>query len=298
MSLVAEAPRQSLTCETPCEQVCLEVADNYKVWARLFETVGAKRAVLYLHGIQSHGGWFLRSCDHLRCEGMTVLIPDRRGSGLNRQDRGHCDSGKQLIADVDRSVQWLQRRSGLEQVDLVAISWSGKLALAYAARFAAKVRSVVLVTPGMRAKVDISLAEKIMIGAEGIINPHKQHEIPLNDPTLFTRTPTMLEFIEHDPLKLTHATASFFITSKVLDMAIPKVLRRLTMPVHLLLAEHDQIIDNDATLSLLRPVLTPVDEERRPAKLYENAQHTIEFEADPEAYFADLAACVKKGTVS
>ena len=297
--------------DIPSEQVCVPVADGYRAVGRLFECEQAARAVVYLHGIQSHGGWFLRSCDSLRQGGVTVLQVDRRGSGLNDIDRGHCQSAEQLLADLDCCVDWLMSRSGLQAIDIVAVSWSGKLALVYAGRHPEKVGSVVLVAPGLRARVDISLKEKIMIGAHGLLDPHRLHEIPLNDAALFTANPAMLRFIEQDPLKLTHATASFFVASHRLDMMVPKVLDKLSMPVHLFLAERDRIIDNDATTKLLQPVLqseagicelqsepdTPEMQSQcgTPArlKMYAAAEHTLEFESNAEPFMADLLAAVR-----
>jgi len=280
-------PPESLAADVRCKYVTLDLADGYRGRARLFENEG-RQAVLYLHGIQSHGGWFLRSCDYLRCAGMTVLAPDRRGSGLNGEQRGHCDSPNQLIEDVDRCVDWLLAYSRLEQVDIVSVSWSGKLALAYAHRHSRKVRSIAMVTPGLCARVDISLTEKIAVGAHGLMNPHRLHEIPLNKPKLFTTNPSMLSFIENDPLKLTHATASFFITSARLDRTIRRIADRIDIPVYLFLAEHDDIIDNTVTLELLKPVLTLSEHTKESWRIYEGASHTLDFEPAPTTFPADL----------
>jgi alpha-beta hydrolase superfamily lysophospholipase len=289
-----EPPAESLVDDVACDLMQVGQGGGFVGWARWFEGKGAKRGVVYLHGIQSHGGWFLRSCDYLRKQGMAVLAPDRRGSGLNQQERGHCESPKQLLEDVDCCVEWLRERTGLEQVDLVAVSWSGKLALSYAAQQPAKVRSVVLVAPGLKARIDIGLAEKIKIGAEGLLKPTKRHEIPLNDPKLFTANPAMLHFLEHDPLKLTEATASFFIASRRLDIQVPKVVSKLTMPVYLFLAEQDRIIDNEATIELLKPVLTRPKGTGESAKIYKGAHHTLDFEAEPGEFFKDLARILER----
>jgi len=285
-----EIPQASLAYEIDVDLVPITLADGYTTQARLFDNTSPQRAVLYLHGIQSHGGWFLRSCAFLAARGFTVLAPDRRGSGLNTQDRGHCNSPDQLIEDVDHCVDWLRKHTQIEQIDIVAVSWSGKLALVYAAEFLAKVRSLALVTPGLRARVDISLKEKIFVGINGLVHPHNLHEIPLNDPALFTTNPRMLRFIEADPLKLTQATASFFITSTRLDLKVPKVIDRLGMPIYLFLAEHDQIIDNPATIELLRPVLTCLPGSQAPARIYPGTSHTLDFEPNPELFFEELAS--------
>src|SRR4051812_44198571 len=46
---------------------------------------GKPRAVLIcLHGIQTHADWFTLMAPTLQDEGITVLCPDRRGSGPGR----------------------------------------------------------------------------------------------------------------------------------------------------------------------------------------------------------------------
>ena len=263
--------------------------DGYKSHARLFEQPGSSKAVLYLHGIQSHGGWFLQSCDYLNRQGDTVLAPDRRGSGLNQSQRGHCDNPEQLIKDVDSCVNWLIENTGVKKIDIVAVSWSGKLALAYAERFGEKVRRLVLVTPGLCARVDITLREKISVGIHGLALPHKQHEIPLNEPTLFTANESMLDFLRKDPLKLTHATASFFITSVRLDNTVRQIVKKIKTDVYLFLAGQDEIIDNQATINLLKPILKRGPNGQNHV-IYPDAHHTLDFEPEPQSFFADLAA--------
>ena len=293
-----QPPLESLVKQgVVCELVEQELAGGYVGWGRWFEGGGGGgddgRGVVYLHGIQSHGGWFLGSCAALRESGYGVLVPDRRGSGLNESERGHCNNAKQLLDDLDGWVDWLRENKKAAKVDLVAVSWSGKLALVYAAKHPEKVRSVVLVTPGLRARIDIGLKEKIAIGAQGILSPHKLHEIPLNDPKLFTANQGMLRFLENDPLKLTEASAAFFITSRYLDVTVPKILWKIAMPVYLFLAEQDRIIDNAATIELLRPILGPTESDAEPARIYAGAHHTLDFEPEPMGFFEDLVRVLR-----
>ncbi len=282
-------PAASTVDEVACDLIKIKISGGYDAAARFFIKKGSgsfNRAVLVLHGIQSHGGWFLGLCDYLRTGGHAVLAPDRRGSGLNDLRRGDCDNPGQLIKDVDCCVERLRAETGIEKIDIAAISWSGKLALAYADKYSQKVRSVILVTPGLCAKIDIGLKEKIIVGVDGLVHPRKLHEIPLNEPTLFTENPPKLEFLRSDPLKLTHATASFYITSARLDGRVRKVADRIKSPVYLFLAELDRIIDNSATTELLKKVLKPIDGVA--AKIYPGAHHTLDFEPGAECFYEDV----------
>src|SRR5258708_29765381 len=44
--------------------------------------------VVYLHGIQSHGGWYQHFCECVARVGFDVYFFERRGGGLNQQARG------------------------------------------------------------------------------------------------------------------------------------------------------------------------------------------------------------------
>ena len=68
--------------------------------------------MLYLHGIQSHGGWFEGSACYLAEKGLHVLLPDRRGSGLNEAERGHARSAGRLLQDVVETMAWLKGKTG------------------------------------------------------------------------------------------------------------------------------------------------------------------------------------------
>jgi len=54
-----------------------------------------------------------------------------------------------------------------------------------------------------------------------------------------------------------------------------------------LLAGHDRITNNEATRSLIYSMTA-----RKRVITYAGAHHTLEFEPDPEPYFADLVAWI------
>ena len=87
------------------------MSDGYLLRGRVWLGRSPTRAViLYLHGIQSHGGWFEGSASRLAQAGLAVLLPDRRGSGRNQIARGHTPSAGRLLADVCELADVLQGR--------------------------------------------------------------------------------------------------------------------------------------------------------------------------------------------
>jgi alpha-beta hydrolase superfamily lysophospholipase len=267
------------------EPITLELSDGYQAFARWWSAAGTSDGVaVYLHGIQSHGGWFTGSGSYLASHGVSVLMPDRRGSGRNRPERGHARSARQLVEDALEAVRWAQSAAGAERVYLVGVSWGGKLALAAQQARPESVSSLSLVAPGLFPKVDVSLSTKFSIGLAGALSPRRRFDIPLNRPELFTANPQRIRFIREDPLRLQKATASFLIASRRLDAAIRRAARGPDAVLNLLLAEHDDIIDNERTKAWARDLPWP---ERRITQ-YQETHHTLEFEPTPEKFFSDL----------
>lgn len=263
----------------------IPLSDGYACHARLWLPQSMRRSVLYLHGIQSHGGWYEASASYLYDHGYAVLMPDRRGSGLNQQDRGHTPSARRLLQDIVEYLNELQRRTTADTSHVVGVSWGGKLALA-AFRYApTRIRSLSLVAPGLFPKVDLPLLQKVRVGLSILAAPRALFEIPLNDPELFTANPDRQQFIRDDPLKLTRVSASFLIASRQLDrygLALRKTSRGC--PLGVFLAGQDRIIHNARTSDFVRRLRW----RDRSIVTYPDAHHTLEFETNTDAYLFDL----------
>lgn len=245
---------------------------------------GDRGAVLYLHGIQSHGRWFEGSAEHLAGKGYSVLLPDRRGSGANDVDRGDVVHRQRWLDDCLDMCRHLRSETGVDHVHVIGVSWGGKLGTAFAVRYPTWIQSLTLVAPGIFPKVDLPLREKLTVAACGLFRPRRQIAIPLNEPELFTDNEAKRAFIAGDQRRLTTVTARFLVQSSLLDAPVRRYDRRLDFPVKLFVAGRDQIIDNGPTLGLFRSWRT----ERKSLTVYAEACHTLEFETNPTRYYNDL----------
>jgi alpha-beta hydrolase superfamily lysophospholipase len=303
--------------------------DSYRWQYRHYETTSPPRArALCIHGIQSHGGWYEHSCNRLREAGFEVFFLDRRGAGLNQQDRGDTPSFRRLLDDIAEFLRTLRgtqhtilpspplRKRGVggeesEQqtpstqysvlstqysrlpVFLVAISWGGKLAAALQRRHPGLVDGLALLCPGFCPKVGPSLSDRLAILWSRLIGPRRLFPVPLNDPDLFTATPRWQQFIRNDPLSVREATARFFVESARLDGYLRFVPSHVRTPVLLMLAEHDRIIDNARTRRFVER-FAATDKE---VLCYPEAHHTLEFQPEPDIYVNDLISWIEKHLV-
>jgi alpha-beta hydrolase superfamily lysophospholipase len=212
----------------------------------------------------------------LQEQDFDVYCLDRRGSGLNRENRGflsgHADAYETLLADIDSFIKPLHDR--YDQVFLVGLSWGGKLALAYALSHPQAVDGLVLITPGLRAEVDVSLLNKLKIGLLSPFNPTARVATPIQ-PEMFTTTPVYLDYIRNDPLRLTSATVRFFWQSHRLDKYVDRNIADNRIPIQLFLAGNDTIINNDGVLRVLERGREPGLDVLR----YDDQTHSIQLDA-------------------
>jgi alpha-beta hydrolase superfamily lysophospholipase len=248
------------------------------------KTPGASTALVYLHGIESHAGWFAQAATLLQDRGYDVFSLDRRGSGVNRENRGyvsgHIDHYQRLLDDIHDFIAPL--RQHYRHVFLVGLSWGGKLATAYELEHPDDVDGLVLITPGIKALVDVSLPTKLKIVLFAQISPQTPIESPIA-PEMFTTTPRYLDYIKSDPSRLTHATARFYWQSSRLDRYLASNIAAFDKPTLLFLAGQDRIIDNAGVIGMLNKgntdTLTIID--------YPEQTHSVQFD-DPVRLVQDM----------
>lgn len=245
----------------------------------------ASTALVYLHGIESHAAWFDTAARLLQQRGYDVFCLDRRGSGINRENRGfvsgHVDRFDTLVTDVKFFVRPL--RPHYERVFLVGLSWGGKLALAYGLTYPEDCSGLILITPGLRPLVDVGPATKLWVFVANGLAPQARVAIPIQ-PEMFTTTPEHLQYIRDDALRLKQATARFLSESVRLDRYLERVIAEHTLPTLLFLAGQDRIIDNAGVIELLEHA------DRASLDLIEYADqtHSIQFDA-PDRLVADMS---------
>jgi alpha-beta hydrolase superfamily lysophospholipase len=271
--------------------------DGYRWHYRRYPPAGPARGrVVFVHGIQSHAGWYEHSCTWLGQQGFEVFFLDRRGSGSNRQNRGDAPGFRRLLDDVAELLSSLRSaESGSPcPVFLAGISWGGKLVAALQKRHSGLVDGLILLCPGFFARVRPSRRQRLGILWARLVKPTGRFLIPLSDPELFTASPHWQQFLREDPLTLHEATARLLIESVRLDYYLQVVPKRVRVPVLLLLAEHDRIIANAPTRRFVESFATTDKEVIE----YPDAHHTLEFEPKPDLFLNDVRCWLERHIAS
>ena len=151
------------------------VSDGYVIHYRHFRPTDSPRGrVVFLHGIQSHGGWYGRSCAEIASAGFDVYFMDRRGCGHNREHRGDSGRFRRWLDDIAEFVKTLPTDV---PITLAGISWGGKLAAAFPHRHPGLVQKIALLCPGFFPKVSPGLFTKLRIARCALRRPTQMFPI-------------------------------------------------------------------------------------------------------------------------
>ena len=267
--------------------------DGRRLVSRVWHSATTPQArVVFLHGITSHGGWYDQVAKHLANTGFDVHFLDRRGSGLNPLAPGDVDDWHTWLDDVaaylDSGLNADSAQISPRNIPTVlgGISWGGKLAAAVARRHAALVDALALVCPGLYSPFSPRPFKRSVLAMRA---PQRLRQrllrVPLRQARLFTDTPRWQKFIDRDPLALRQVTWQFAKEDQRLTRFARGSAPFLHLPLLLMLAGTDQIVDNNRT----RHFFGQSPAKHKTLIEYGGAGHTLEFEHDPSGYFADLA---------
>jgi acylglycerol lipase len=253
---------------------------HYLEWPTTPKTRRASLA--YLHGIASHAGWFAETADLLSTRGVQVFAPDRRGSGRSGGPRGHVGSYEELLSDVSRLIEIVNRSSN-GPLFVAGSSWAAKLALVYAVTRPRDIAGLILIGPGLIPQIRLPLGERLRVAFGHRILPTAGVRIPLW-PELYTANTPYLDYIKADPLRLLTASTQFFWETRRLDRMRDRAARVLRVPLLVQIGDDDRMMDVEAT----ERWFAGVSSSDKTLAIYPGAKHVLDFEPDPRQYRADL----------
>ena len=259
------------------------ITGEEEIPVRIFGEREAGIPVIMAHGLQSHSGWFAQSAQLVASAGRPVYAMDRRGSGLSRGRRGDCRDFREMVEDVRAAAEHAMELHGASQVHVLGHCFGAVPAAAFACRYPAMVRSLILPTPGLYTFTTVGFAQKIRIILSLLTGGAAPIPVPLAA-EMFSDLERYRAFIRGDRLSLKEATARFFSQVPRARRFIEKNTGRLAMPVFMALAGKDGICDNGQN----RAFFDRLPSKHKRLVTYRGARHILEYSSERETFFADL----------
>ncbi len=272
------------------KSIMAEVISSYRTsdgQELFYRTWGGRDTVpclIFVHGIESHSGWFSEAGEKLTGYGLEVFALDRRGSGLNKEGRGDLSDFRRLSQDIDDF--FIQKKLSGRKCVLLGLCWGAKVALYFFLLHPERVSGIIFVTPGLKTRLQIPLFEKIRWLRALLFAPNAVLSLPIK-PEMFTDDPMYLKRIREDNLRLKNITTGFFRENLRLERAVRKSEKKFDIPCFLFLAGEDEIVDNNGVIKFLKRYFTNME-----TITYSGCRHGLFFEPCREKVIKDLAGWV------
>ncbi len=208
--------------------------------------VNRPRAVLiFLHGLKSHSGWFLETGSALAQREIKVYLTDRRGSGRSEYTRGDIEDYRHWFEDIRAIVNLAGNQNPGVPLHLLGHCFGAKLAMGFALTHPGLAQGLILIAPPQCSlKVDITFSEKCKVAAALLLRRNWGVQVPIRD-DMFTRNLEKIRFIREDALKLETMTTRLCWEIFKMDLWLNRRLPQLKQPTLVLLADEDQVVDNE-----------------------------------------------------
>ncbi len=261
----------------------LKASDTTKIGYRFWQGKPGSPVIFYLHGIEGHSQWFENTATILNDQGFTVFAPDRRGSGMNSQHRGHITNYVVLLDDLEIMLRFIKSQYPDSPIFLMANCWGAKLAAIVAqAQFRCSDKSLlpplaglIFTCPAIYARVDFPLLTKIQIALAWLLGQKlRTWPIPLTT-LMLTNNPDYLDYLQKDPLRLTSATATFFVQTFFLTLNARKAAKNIQIPTLILQSGFDEIIDIEKLENWYEEIATP----EKSMHVFPEASHSLDFDS-------------------
>ncbi len=264
----------------------IRARDNKEVkYSRWMPKKSGKEVIVYLNGLESHGGWFSESAEKLVENGIEVYALDRRGSGINARLTG---SYKDWIDDVHQLILKAKQDNPKADINLVSLCFGARVATGEAIKNPSDVKALVYISPGFDLKVDLNNREKSLVTFSVMSGINFPIASPIKKDEMFAKEKKYLEFISNDFLRTTSPNSLDFYEGCLLGDFAKKNIEKIKVPSLIFLAEKEEIIDNERTrqtFSQLKNVKFIT---------YQDSEHTIFFGKEREKFVEDLVDFIEK----
>ncbi len=243
------------------------------------------QVMVIAHGLGEHSGRYRNLVEFFSPKGCGFFALDHRGHGRSSGTRGHIDSFDQYGDDLNTLIQKICTETGREKVILVGHSLGGLIAVSYLLRYQETISHLILSSPALRTKEPPpklkAAAGKLL--ARIVPSLTMANEI---DPTHICREEKVVKAYIDDPLVHNRVSTRFFVEYLKASEQAFNMAPSLTVPMLLLQAQQDLIVDPQAS----KEFFEAAGSKNKEMKVYEGQYHEIFNEPEKEITFSDLEA--------
>jgi acylglycerol lipase len=175
----------------------LDGKGGLRLFTRHWRPSGPPRAAVAIcHGVNSHGGQYLRAAEEFAAHGFAVTALDLRGRGRSEGERFYTESVDDYVSDLSQAIELARSHDPDVPLFLLGHSAGGVTSVSYALDFQDRIDGLICESFAFRVYApDIALS--LLKGASHIAPHLHVLKLQMED---FSRDPAWVEALLADPL--------------------------------------------------------------------------------------------------
>jgi alpha-beta hydrolase superfamily lysophospholipase len=255
----------NLTPTATCFEIEATKADpnrsptTYRLQARSWGNPNdCQSAILLVHGLGAHSGWFEALARRLKVRNLFVLSYDQAGFGKRRNER--FKSSKQWLEDLTVAFKYLESLVADKPVFLAGNSMGAVVSLSTATTL--HPAGLVLLTPGFAGHPrTFTPAYKITTLVKAGLNPEKDFDLPYGL-ELVSELESVRAWLENDPDRRFSVPGRMLTELLSLTQKLKAKKSVLECPAIMLTAGRDRIVDNKVNKQIFKKLVSRSKESR------------------------------------
>lgn len=181
----------------PPQEQWLEGKGGLRIFTRHWRPAGKPKAALVIcHGVNSHGGQYLRAAAEFAAAGFAVTALDLRGRGRSEGERFYVEHVDEYVSDLSQTIELAKSHDPGLRCYVLGHSAGGVVSVSYALDFQDRIDGLICESFAFHVFApDIALA--ILKGASHIAPHLHVLKLKMED---FSRDPAWVEQLLADPL--------------------------------------------------------------------------------------------------
>jgi alpha-beta hydrolase superfamily lysophospholipase len=271
----------------PAKEQWLDGKGGLRIFTRHWEPAGPPKASLVLcHGVNSHGGQYIRAAEDFTARGFAVTALDLRGRGRSEGERFYIDSIEDYVSDLSQAIDLAKSRHPDLPLYLLGHSAGGVTSVSYALDHQDRIDGLICESFAFRVYAP-NFALKLLEGASHIAPHAHVLRLKMED---FSRDPAWVAVLNADPL--THDEVQPVQTVAAFARAGERFERefgRITLPVLILHGTADKATRPDGS----QQFFDEAGSADKTLKLYEGHYHDLLNDLGREQVMEDIVAWIE-----
>ena len=168
-----------------------------RIFTRHWQAEGSpKTSLVICHGVNSHGGQYIRAAEDFASRGFAVTALDLRGRGKSDGERFYVESIDEYVSDLSLTIEYARSRNSELPIYLLGHSAGGVTATTYALDYQDRIAGLICESFAFRVFAP-NFALKLLEGASHIAPHAHVLRLKMED---FSRDPDWVSELEADPL--------------------------------------------------------------------------------------------------